>query len=179
MSHRNSRLTTHGRRLLVERVRFQGMPVAHVAKAMGISRQCAHRWVARFDVEGVEGLEDRSSRPHHSPRRTDPVMVARIVEARRAPRGPGTAEPRPRDPHTDHLEGVVREGVARLSVRSDDRRGHSLLTGHHPPLRTRASGRARARGREEARSHPRGWGMASVGSQRARPDREETRARRL
>lgn len=38
----NARLTVHGRRLLVQRVRELGMPVAHVAKAMGISRQCAH-----------------------------------------------------------------------------------------------------------------------------------------
>jgi len=41
MSHRNARLTPRGRLLLVQRVRDQGMPVAHVAKAMGISRQCA------------------------------------------------------------------------------------------------------------------------------------------
>ena len=49
MSHRNARLTPRGRQLLVERFRDQGMPVAHVARAMGISRQCAHRWVRRFD----------------------------------------------------------------------------------------------------------------------------------
>ena len=55
MSHRNARLTVHGRRLLVHRVRELGMPVAHVAKAMGVSRQCAHRWVARFDAEGEAG----------------------------------------------------------------------------------------------------------------------------
>jgi hypothetical protein len=40
----------YGRRLLVHRVREHGMPVAVVAQAMGISRQCAHRWIARFDV---------------------------------------------------------------------------------------------------------------------------------
>lgn len=56
MSHRNARLTVHGHLLLVERVRVQGMAIAHVAKAMGISRQCAHRWVARFDAEGAPGL---------------------------------------------------------------------------------------------------------------------------
>src|SRR5258706_16070878 len=56
VSHRNARLTFHGRRLLVQRVRREGMPVAHVARAMGISRQCAHRWVARFDAEGEAGL---------------------------------------------------------------------------------------------------------------------------
>ena len=43
MSHGNARLTVHGRRLLVQRVRGHGRPVAHVAKEMGASRQCAHR----------------------------------------------------------------------------------------------------------------------------------------
>jgi transposase InsO family protein len=58
------------------------MPVAHVAKAMGISRQCAHRWVARFNAEGDRGLHDRSSRPHSMPTRTCDEVEARIVAAR-------------------------------------------------------------------------------------------------
>ena len=82
MGHRNARLTFHGRRLLVERVRDQGMPVAHVAKAMGISRQCAHRWLVRFDAEGLGGLHDRSSRPHRSPSRTSAEVEERVVAAR-------------------------------------------------------------------------------------------------
>ena len=83
MGHRNARLTVHGRRLLVERVRFEGMPVAHVAKAMGISRQCAHRWVARWDAEGDAGLFDRSSRPRRSPTRTSREVEQQVLEARR------------------------------------------------------------------------------------------------
>ena len=82
MSHRNARLTVYGRQLLVHRVRELGMPVAHVAKAMGISRQCAHRWVARFDAEGDAGLADRSSRPHSMPTRASDEIEARIVTAR-------------------------------------------------------------------------------------------------
>ena len=82
MGHRNARLTVHGRRLLVRRVRVEGMPVAHVAKAMGVSRQCAHRWVARFDAEGDAGLEDRSSRPHSSPTRTRADVEQQVVAAR-------------------------------------------------------------------------------------------------
>lgn len=58
------------------------MPVAHVAKAMGVSRQCAHRWVARFDAEGEAGLFDRSSRPHHMPTRTSPAVEAAVMAAR-------------------------------------------------------------------------------------------------
>jgi transposase InsO family protein len=83
VGHRNARLTVHGRRLLVQRVRELGMPIAHVAKAMGISRQCAHRWVARFDAEGDAGLHDRSSRPHTMPTRTPIETETRVVAARR------------------------------------------------------------------------------------------------
>ena len=87
MAHRNARLTFYGRRLLVERIRGQGQAVAQVAKAMGVSRQCAHRWVARFDAEGEAGLEDRSSRPLRTPSRTtatieQAVLAARIVSRR-------------------------------------------------------------------------------------------------
>lgn len=86
MAHANARLNVHGRRLLVERVRGQGWAVAHAAKAMGVSRQCAHRWVARFDAEGEAGLVDRSSRPRSSPRRTSAAVEAAIVAARVAHR---------------------------------------------------------------------------------------------
>ena len=82
MSHRNARLNVHGRQLLVERVRVPGWAVAHAVKAQGISRQCAHRWLARFDAEGEAGLEDRSSRPHSSPRRTSAEVEDAIVEMR-------------------------------------------------------------------------------------------------
>lgn len=83
MSHANARLTEYGRRLLVERVIGQGRPVAHVAAELGISRQCAHRWVARYRAEGLAGLADRSSRPRRCPRRT-PAQVERAVLAARA-----------------------------------------------------------------------------------------------
>ena len=82
MGHRNARLTFHGRCLLVRRVREQHMPVAHVAKAMGVSRQCAHRWVARYDAEGHAGLVDRTSRPRRSPTRTSAEVEALVLEAR-------------------------------------------------------------------------------------------------
>ncbi len=83
MSHRNARLTPLGRRLLVERVLDEQLPVAHVAKAMGISRQCAHKWVRRFRIEGEAGLEDRSSRPHRCPNQTPPDVEDAVIAARR------------------------------------------------------------------------------------------------
>lgn len=82
MSHRNARLSLHGRLLLVDRVCRQNWPVAHAAQAMGISRQCAHRWVNRWRAEGEAGLTDRSSRPHSSPTRTPAAAEAEVVALR-------------------------------------------------------------------------------------------------
>ncbi|NHC45353.1 IS481 family transposase [Motilibacter aurantiacus] len=82
MAHANARLTVHGRLLLVRRVRSDGRPVAHVAKELGVSRQCAHRWVARYDAEGPAGLLDRSSRPHSTPTRTSAEAEQRVLAAR-------------------------------------------------------------------------------------------------
>ena len=86
MSHRNARLNVRGRQLLVERVCEQGWAVAHAAKAQGVSRQCAHRWVQRFRAEGFAGLQDRSSRPHHCPRQTPVEVEEAIVVMRREER---------------------------------------------------------------------------------------------
>ncbi len=82
MSQCRAHLTVFGRRLLVTRVVELGWPVAHAAKAQGVSRQCAHRWIARWRAEGEAGLVDRSSRPAHSPARTSPATEARILAAR-------------------------------------------------------------------------------------------------
>jgi transposase-like protein len=86
MSHANARLTVHGRLLLVERIIDGHRPVAHVAAELGVSRQCAHRWVRRFREEGVSGLANRSSRPHRCPRRTAPAVETAVVELRRTAR---------------------------------------------------------------------------------------------
>ena len=91
MAHSKARLNVNGRRLLVERVRTQGWPVAHAAKAMGLSRQCAHHWLKRYDELGDAGLYDRSSRPHTMPRRTSAATEQRVLAHRRQHRqGPAS-----------------------------------------------------------------------------------------
>ena len=86
VAHRNARLNNWGRGLLIQRVLGEGRPVAHVAKELGISRQCAHRWVRRYGQEKVAGLEDRSSRPHRSPTRTAVHLEAQVLQLRREQR---------------------------------------------------------------------------------------------
>lgn len=82
MVHANARLTFHARCLLVRRVRIEGRPVSHVAKELGVSRQCAHRWVARFEAEGWAGLHDRSSRARSYPTRTPQRVESAVLAAR-------------------------------------------------------------------------------------------------
>ena len=86
MAHGNARLNLFGRRQLIERVLGEGRPVSHVAKELGVSRQCAHRWVNRYQAEGEAGLIDRSSRPHRVPRRTPAEVEQRVLEVRRRER---------------------------------------------------------------------------------------------
>jgi transposase len=70
--HRRAKLTVFGRRLLVDRIELEGWPIAHAAAMTGVSRQTATKWVRRYRAEGLAGLEDRTSRPHHSPRTLAP-----------------------------------------------------------------------------------------------------------
>ena len=81
MSHANARLTQYARLLAVRRVE-QGHKPGEVAKQLGVSRQTIYKWVRRHREEGVAGLIDRSSRPHHSPRRTPLGVELRIVRTR-------------------------------------------------------------------------------------------------
>ena len=83
MAHRNAPLTPTGRLLLCRRIEA-GAPIAHVAEAMGVSRQCASKWWRRYLDLGADGLHDRSSRPRRSPRRTPEVLEAKICRRRRA-----------------------------------------------------------------------------------------------
>jgi len=86
MAHRNARLTVRGRVLLVERVLGKGRPVAHVARELGVSRQCAHRWIRRYRTEGITGLHDRSSRPWRSPHRTPAEIETQVLQLRQEQR---------------------------------------------------------------------------------------------
>lgn len=85
MSHVRARLAPAGRLILVQRV-LSGRPVSHVAKEMGVSRQCAHRWISRFRQLGSAGLLDRSSRHRTHPATTPPVTAARLLELRQTER---------------------------------------------------------------------------------------------
>ena len=84
MAHARRRLSEYGRALLIQRVRVEGWSAAATAEAAGVSRATVYLWLRRWDLAGPRGLVDRSSRPHHSPRRLDAGAEAAIVALRRA-----------------------------------------------------------------------------------------------
>lgn len=83
MAHATARLTVFGRDLIVQRVREGGWSAATAAEASGVSRATVYKWLSRFDAEGSEGLQDRSSRPLRSPRRVSRRLEDRILRLRR------------------------------------------------------------------------------------------------
>ena len=79
--HANARLTPLGRLTLCARIEA-GRPIAHVAAEMGISRPTASKWWHRYLQLGLEGLADRSSRPHSCPTKTAAEVEAQIAQLR-------------------------------------------------------------------------------------------------
>src|SRR5262245_5154678 len=57
--------------------------MTELAAQYGISRKTAYKWLERHDAEGLDGLRDRSRRPHESPHATDPELVELLVALRR------------------------------------------------------------------------------------------------
>ena len=45
-----------------------GLTVSQAAEKTGVARQTLHRWLARYEAQGLDGLADRSQRPVRCPR---------------------------------------------------------------------------------------------------------------
>ena len=114
--HANARLTHWGRQELVRRI-GSGVPIAHVAEAMNVSRATAGKWWGRYldDPDGRWWL-DRSSRPRACPHQTRRRVERKIVSLRRRYKlGPARIAGRlEMNPSTVH-KVLVRHGCNRLA----------------------------------------------------------------
>ena len=79
--HHNARTLVFHRHLMVQRVR-EGKTVSQVAQELGVSKRTVYKWLARHRQGGQAALENRSSRPHRSPRRLEHEKVRRIHQLR-------------------------------------------------------------------------------------------------
>jgi transposase InsO family protein len=115
VAHPRARLTVFGRQLLIKRVLVDGWPVTTVSDQLGISRATGYKWVRRYRADGLPGLEDRSSRPHRSPRRSSDAVTAAIVGARARRRyGPARLAPLTGYPRSTIYGVLRRAGLNRL-----------------------------------------------------------------
>ena len=85
-SHANAALTPKARLRLGRLVVEEGWTVSAAAQRFEVSYRTAKRWADRYRqvgaLTGRDGMVDRSSRPHRSPRRTPRPVVKRIVQLR-------------------------------------------------------------------------------------------------
>ena len=81
--HKNARLSFRSREALARYVVEQEWTLKAAAAGFRVSIKTAAKWVARYRLLKVAGLADRSSRPHHSPRQTHPLLVEKVLELRR------------------------------------------------------------------------------------------------
>jgi len=73
--------------------------VSKTCRYYGITRQAYYQWLRRHEEGGLDGLRDRSSRPHVSPRATRTEVVGKIFYLRQTYHfGPRRSSPSPREP---------------------------------------------------------------------------------
>ena len=81
--HKNARLTLARRIEVVRMIVDRGLTKAEAGHQGGVSEPTVRKWLGRYWAEGESGLNDRSSRPKHSPKSIKPQTALAIVELRR------------------------------------------------------------------------------------------------
>ena len=82
MSHANAALTPRARLRLARLIVDDGWPIARAAERFQVAWSTAKRWADRYRQFGADGMQDRSSRPHRSPRKTPQPLARKIVHIR-------------------------------------------------------------------------------------------------
>lgn len=134
MSHRNAPLTPTGRLRLARCVVDDGWPVRRAAERFQVSHTTTARWAGHYRQLGEAGIHDRSSHPHHQPRRTPPATEEQIMRLRREQKI-GPARP-----------------AARCNLAAST--AHRILTRHHLPVPTACDRATGAPVRRYERSRP-------------------------
>jgi transposase InsO family protein len=111
-THGSAKTNVYQRRLLIRRVRRQGWTQRRAAEAAGVSVRTVAKWLARPRRE----LADRSSRPHHQPRRVAATTEAAIVGLRETRATAWQISAALTIPRSTVTRVLARRGLNRLSV---------------------------------------------------------------
>ena len=102
--HPNAAFTPAHRLKMVRLVVEEGWSVPAVAQRFQVDDKTVRKWCDRYRAEGAAGLEDRSSRPRHSPKPHTRAAASSCGRAA-APHPPRGGVHRPRDGHA-RLDGA-------------------------------------------------------------------------
>lgn len=56
--------------------------ISRLCERYGVSRKTGYKWIARYQADGCDGLEERSRKPQHHPAQTPYAVRKRIIELR-------------------------------------------------------------------------------------------------
>lgn len=71
------------RLLMITEYRRGEASVSELCRRYGVSRKTVHKWIGRFEAEGVGGLLDRSHAPHSCAHRLNEKLAEEVVSVRR------------------------------------------------------------------------------------------------
>ena len=122
-----------------------------LCEEFGISRPTGYRWLRRYQSEGVLGMEERSRRPHCSPKRTGSGIEEQVLEWRRG--------------HPDWGARKIRVLLQRQGVKLASSTIHRMLLRHDLIREAQSHGAAVQRFEREAPNQlwqmdfkgPKGW----------------------
>ncbi|MGN9914770.1 IS481 family transposase, partial [Phytohabitans sp. LJ34] len=132
MPHRNAPLTELGRLRLARCIVDEKWSLRRAAERFQVSPTTAKRWADRYRAHGPAGMADRSSRPHHSPRRTPAPVERKVLHLRANKRwGPARIAGRLGLPTSTCHAILTRAGVPRLA-HLDRATGQPVRRYEHP-----------------------------------------------
>lgn len=71
MPPKSRKLKAEERLTLLQQAEVTGN-VAEACRSFGVSRPCFYKWRARYERDGLQGLQDQPKAPRHHPRKLDP-----------------------------------------------------------------------------------------------------------
>ena len=115
-THKNAPLTPKGREAMVRRVVEGGLSYTAAARQFNTTPKTVAKWIKRFGAEGVDGLRDRSSRPHSLPSQT-PAAACTTESVI-------SFDLRPRFPTSQNLRALPRRSHATQRIVGNKLEGH-------------------------------------------------------
>jgi leucine-zipper of insertion element IS481 len=177
MSHANACLTPRGRSRLASAIVDDGWTMTRAAERFQCSTATAKKWADRYRDSGEAGMQDRSSRPHRSPRRLSQRRERRIIKLRFTRRwGPHRIASHLHLPRST-VEAVLRRYRMPLLRHLDQTSGLPVRRTRPRRYEHPAPGDLVHVDIKEAGPYPRRWRTSQTGPNRGQPQQQKTQPR--